>query len=315
VFDWFRGINESVLGAQDDPPVTHLFGVLPVYPERYPGVGIASRRRPEMRIFAPNLAAAARNNNKLHFAYPEPIVSLSSRNRGEAMSELCDWVHVQLDRLPLVKFPFKPEKLPNNGIYFFYEAGEAWGHGEPKPRIVRIGTHREGNFRSRIAEHFLLNDHAMEFDQDRPAPHDRSIFRKNIGRALLVQAGDDYLQVWNRCFTTTATRLAFGHLRDIDKEKRLEAEVTRIIRETFSFRYIPVEGEERRMGGQGLEKALIGTVARCQACRPSSEWLGGHSPVEKVRESGLWLSHHLKASPITGTDKRIIQEAISKSSA
>jgi hypothetical protein len=229
------------------------------------------------------------------------------------MSELCEWVHEQLDRLPLVKFPFNPENLPNNGIYFFYEAGEECRHGAAKPRIVRIGTHREGNFRSRIAEHFLLNDHAMHFNQDRPAPHDRSIFRKNIGRALLVRAGDDYLQVWNRCFTSAATRLAFGHLRDIEKEKRLETEVTLILRETFSFRYIPIEGQERRMGGQGLEKVLIGTVARCQECGPSSEWLGRHSPVEKVRESGLWLSHYLKASPITETDKQTIQKAISKS--
>ncbi len=228
------------------------------------------------------------------------------------MSELCQWVHEHLDRLPLVKFPFDLGHLPNNGIYFFFEVGEEWGHGAAKQRTVRIGTHREGNFRSRIAEHFLLNDHAMHFNQDRPAPHDRSIFRKNIGRTLLARDGDDYLQVWDRCFTSTATRLAYGHLRDIDKEKRLETEVTRILREMFSFRYISIGGQERRMGGQGLEKALIGTIGRCQVCRPSSEWLGRHSPVKKIRESGLWLSHYLMASPITETDKQTIEEAISK---
>jgi hypothetical protein len=231
------------------------------------------------------------------------------------MSELCQWTHEQLDQLPIVEFPFGLDDLPKNGIYFFYEGGETWGHGGDKPRIVRIGTHREGNFRSRISEHFLLNNHAMQFDQNQSPPHDRSIFRKNIGRALLVRDGDDYLQVWNRSFTTTAARLAFGHLRHIEKEKRLETEVTRILRETFSFRYIPIEGEERRMGGQGLEKALIGTVASCQNCGASSEWLGRHSSVVKVRESGLWLSHYLKAYPITETDKQTIAEAISKSRA
>lgn len=40
------------------------------------------------------------------------------------MSELCKWLHEQLEQLPLVKFPFRLEQLPGNGIYFFYEEGE-----------------------------------------------------------------------------------------------------------------------------------------------------------------------------------------------
>jgi len=32
-----------------------------------------------------------------------------------------------------------------------------------KPRIVRIGTHKENNFQSRISEHFLLNESKMNF--------------------------------------------------------------------------------------------------------------------------------------------------------
>jgi hypothetical protein len=127
-------------------------------------------------------------------------------------------------------------------------AAQAHHDKGPKERIVRIGSHTgNGNLAARLSEHMTPNK-------------DRSIFRKNIGRTLLARDGDDYLQVWDRCFTSTATRLAYGHLRDIDKEKRLETEVTRILREMFSFRYISIEGQERRMGGQGLEKALIGTI-------------------------------------------------------
>jgi hypothetical protein len=65
-----------------------------------------------------------------------------------------------------------------------------------RPRIVRVGTHRDGNFGSRIAEHFLLNERKMAFTQDQPRPHDRSIFRCHIGGALLTKAGDPYLPVW-----------------------------------------------------------------------------------------------------------------------
>jgi hypothetical protein len=42
----------------------------------------------------------------------------------------------------------------SGSIYFFYEDGEFWGHGGNRLRIVRIGTHKDGNFRSRIKEHF-----------------------------------------------------------------------------------------------------------------------------------------------------------------
>jgi hypothetical protein len=31
------------------------------------------------------------------------------------MSELCKWLHRQLEQLPLVKFPFRLEQLPENG--------------------------------------------------------------------------------------------------------------------------------------------------------------------------------------------------------
>jgi hypothetical protein len=95
------------------------------------------------------------------------------------LSELCKWLHDQLERLPTFVFPFEPNGLPENGIYFFYEKGQCWAHSSTKPRIVRVGTHRDGNFQARIAEHFLLNDRKMTFSRDQSPPHDCSIFRKN----------------------------------------------------------------------------------------------------------------------------------------
>jgi hypothetical protein len=75
-----------------------------------------------------------------------------------------------MEQLPLIRFPFKLETLPENGIYFFYEDGEFWGHGGEKLRIVRVGTHKDGNFRSRIMEHFLLDEAWMDFDKSKPKP-------------------------------------------------------------------------------------------------------------------------------------------------
>ena len=190
------------------------------------------------------------------------------------MSDQCKWQHEQLEQLPIVNFPFKLGQLPKNGIYFFYEQTESWGHGGKKQRIVRVGTHRNGNFRNRIAEHFLLNKTKMNFDNDRPKPSDRSIFRKNIGRALLNKLKDDYLEVWNRDFIKRANKINFGHKREIEKEKKIESEITRILRTSFSFKYIELDNQTERMGKSGLESSLIGTLAQCKLCNPSKVWLG-----------------------------------------
>ncbi len=226
------------------------------------------------------------------------------------MPDLCRWLHIELEQLPLVRYPFDREELPKNGIYFFYEVSESWGHGGYRPRIVRVGTHKEDNFRSRIAEHFLLDPNKMNFDHTKSAPHDRSIFRKNIGRALLARDGDAYLKVWDIDFMTRATRKQFGHLRDIEKERRVEAEVTRLLRRSFSFRYVALEGQVRRMGSMGLEAVLIGTLAHCDECGPSRRWLGSYSPVERIRRSGLWLFQHLGAAVMTKAHQQLLAEAI-----
>ncbi len=226
------------------------------------------------------------------------------------MSRLCQWLHEQIEKLPLVKFPFKLESLPENGIYFFYEDGEFWGHGGEKPRIVRVGTHKDGNFRSRIGEHYLLNEAWMNFDKNKPKPSDRSIFRKNIGRALLNKDKDDYLKIWEIDFTLSKNRKLYGDKREIEKEKKLEEAITKLLREKFTFRFIILDPHVEKMGSKGLESALIGTLASCKLCKPSPNWLGNYSPVQKIRESGLWLVQHLKADPINEKDKEIILKAI-----
>ena len=225
-------------------------------------------------------------------------------------ADLCEWLHRTLDVLPLFSYPFDLKALPSNGIYFFYERGECCYHEGTKPRIVRIGTHRDGNFQSRIAEHFLLDERKMAFTQYQPAPHERSIFRKNIGRALLHKAGDSYLFVWEIDFTSRESRERNGHLRDINKEVATEKEVTRILRDNFSFRFIEVADQIQRMGIEGLERPLIGTLASCALCGPSPQWLGNYSPKPQIRESGLWLIQHLKAAPVSPSQQALMAAAI-----
>ncbi len=137
------------------------------------------------------------------------------------MSELCRWLHEQLEQLPTFQYPFNLDVLPENGIYFFYEKGESWGHGGTKPRVVRVGTRKDGNLRKRLAEHFLLDERKMSFDASKPAPRERSIFRKNIGRALLNQRKDEYLKIWELDFTSHRSRgeLSFERYRERKRDR------------------------------------------------------------------------------------------------
>jgi hypothetical protein len=268
------------------------------------GVGFSSKSCSGRKEQLQESSCAARSN----------FIHDQSAEEVTALSELCKWLHEQLEHLPLIAFPFEYNELPENGVYFFYEAGQYWGHGGTISRIVRVGTHRDGNFRSRIAEHFLLDERKMSFSPGEPAPHERSIFRKNIGRALLNRTGDPYLSVWEVDFTTRERREKYQHLRDIGKEVAIEREVTRILRENFSFRFIEVADQIQRMGSEGLERALIGTLASCPQCVPSSLWLGNYSPKPQVRESGLWLVQHLKAAPLSPAQQSLIAAAIEKRS-
>ena len=96
------------------------------------------------------------------------------------MSKECEAIHGLTKKLDRHCFPYNESAIPNNGIYVLFQKGEA-GHG--LDRIVRIGTHTgENQLRSRLKQHFLTEN------------KDRSIFRKNIGRALLNKRSDPFLE-------------------------------------------------------------------------------------------------------------------------
>lgn len=101
-------------------------------------------------------------------------------------------------------------------------------------------------------------------------------------------------------------------IRNIDKEKQIESQITKILRETFSFEYIPLEGQETRIGREGLESRLIGTISCCSLCQPSKNWLGKYSLVPEIRNGKLWLSQYLHSTPLTEQDKTDIVKAIQK---
>lgn len=187
-------------------------------------------------------------------------------------------------------FPFEASVIPADGIYLLFEKGEK-GHGGD--RVVRVGTHTgAGQLRSRLLQHFVMEN------------KDRSIFRKNIGRALLQKAKDPYLAVWELDMTPAVARKKHAKLFNAAKQKETEQKVSTYMRKNFSFVFVPIQNKTKRLT---IESKIISTLSHCKDCGPSGRWLGVHSPKEKIRTSGLWLVNELYKTPLSQADLVYLQ--------
>ncbi len=211
------------------------------------------------------------------------------------MNKFCNKVHQLINSMKRFNFPFDESKIPNDGIYVLFEKGEK-GHGFD--RIVRIGTHTGSNqLRSRLFQHFLNEN------------KDRSIFRKNIGRALLNKARDPFLNLWELDLTTKKARAELAGKINLSRQKEIEKEVTKYIQDNFSFVVFEVPQKNKRLN---FEAKLISTVSLCEECEPSQNWLGLLSPKNKIRESGLWQVNELYKEPLNENDFDELRKIIKK---
>jgi hypothetical protein len=196
---------------------------------------------------------------------------------------ICSRLHQVFNTLSRHHFPFEEDNLPENGIYVLFERGERAHDG--LDRIVRVGTHTgQGNLKQRLTEHFLVEN------------KDRSIFRKNIGRALLNKQKDPFLVQWEVDLTSREERRRYAGKINYTRLAEVEAEVSKVIRKSFSFCVIPINNKIRRLE---LESGLIATINLCRGCRPSTNWLGNHSTKKQIRESGLWLVQGLNGQNLS----------------
>ena len=201
------------------------------------------------------------------------------------MSDKCSVVHKLVNGLKEHRFSFEESEIPLNGVYILFEKGE-FGHGQK--RIVRIGTHTgDDQLRSRINQHFLREN------------KDRSIFRKNIGRAILNKRNDPFLGDWEIDLTTKKAREQHASRIDNEYQKQIEIEVSEYIKRNCSFCTFEVRDKKTRLD---IELKLISTVSWCNQCRPTQHWLGKHSPKEKISQSGLWLVNGLYKIPADASD-------------
>ena len=201
------------------------------------------------------------------------------------MSKNCHTIHQWFGGMKKHSFPFNEQEIPPNGIYILFEKGE-FAHSTN--RIVRIGTHTGNNqLRSRLFQHFLNEN------------KDRSIFRKNIGRALLNKDKDTFLEQWEIDLTTKNAKNLYSNSADFIKQKETEKRVTKYIQDNFSFVVFQIDSKDKRLE---IESKIISTVSLCEECKSSENWLGNSSPKEKIGKSGLWLVNELWKTPLSNED-------------
>lgn len=209
------------------------------------------------------------------------------------MGHICNKLHQLFHTLPEYSFPFDEERIPLNGIYLFFENGET---GHNTDRIVQIGSHSgKDQLRSRLTEHFTKEN------------KDRSIFRKNIGRAILSRERDPFLVAWEVDLTSHDASKNYQNLIDFRKKDKVEKLVTQTIQSSFRFIVFRVEDKNERMM---WKDRIISTVSLCSECQPSKGWLGNYSPVEKIRESGLWNVQGLYKDVMSGREYETLEKLI-----
>lgn len=227
---------------------------------------------------------------------PNHSMPLEGLRMGERMSQLkklleqsvsastctrCDRLHQLFCAMPRYTWEQISQIPFTNGIYILFEKGEQY-HG--MERIVRVGTHTSPDrLKNRLSDHFIREN------------HDGSIFRKNVGKAILNAHGDPYLTFWTTDTSKPENR------RFLDKEKNADTErrVSRYLRENFTFTVFQVIDKDERLR---MEEAIIATLNAEPTFTPGKKWPGLYSPEVEIRESGLWLKQGLNGTPMTNTE-------------
>ena len=169
----------------------------------------------------------------------------------------------------------------DNGIYIVFENGETYHNMN---RIVRVGTHnKDGRLRKRLKDHFV---HANK---------DGSIFRKNVGKAILNKERDPYIDIWHKNSSNKKIMLDINGY-DPMYQKQIESAVSEYMRGHFSFTCFPVPSMLERLR---LEEGIIAEINSTNGLTASSTWLGNFSTEYLISQNGMWLKDGLKGRPLS----------------
>ena len=209
-------------------------------------------------------------------------------------------LHTLFNAQERITFPFEGKKntIPANGIYIMFEKGETY---RGLDRIVRVGTHTGDNqLYSRLNQHFVKEN------------KNRSIFRKNIGRAFLHKEQHPYAEKWEYDTTSREGKEKYSKLLDIDFEKALEKRISNYIHQNLSFVVFEVNTKEERLFWEEKIIATLSNAAKAGEIKPSANCLGSNSPKQEIRNSALWLVQGLYKQSLTTQEFENLEKLVTR---
>ncbi|ESS07867.1 MAG: hypothetical protein A07HN63_02372 [uncultured archaeon A07HN63] len=178
---------------------------------------------------------------------------------------------------------------PNRGIYFFFDPEET--RSEPDQlRLTRIGTHAvsEGSSTS-LWNRLRTHRGPQRGTYEDGGNHRGSVFRKRIGEAIIEK---DNLEKEYSEWGVGSSAGRELRMEELDMERR----VSEYIRD-LPFLWVDVDDEPSPESDRAyIERNMIALVSNIdtESIDPRREdWLGHHSPVMEIKQSGLWNINHL----------------------
>lgn len=183
--------------------------------------------------------------------------------------------------------------MPERGVYFFFEPGEARTTTGSGLRVVRVGTHGlRKNGKANLWGR--LRQHRGNVGGNNPGGgnHRGSVFRKHLGTALINRDNwsGGIADSWG--VGSNASR----NVRDI--EVPLEREVSKHIG-SMPFIWLEIDDAPGPDSLRGyIERNSIALLSNFHRGSypidsPSASWLGQWAKSFKVQQSGLWNSNHV----------------------
>ncbi len=228
--------------------------------------------------------------------YKLPLEGVSMFNRISKLKELTKEVddraaiiHDTVQRMPRYSWKNIDDIEFENGIYLIFETGET---NKGTDRIVRVGTHRADNrLKRRLRDHYLVKN------------KDGSIFRKNIGLAMLNKNQDEFLDVWR--LNTSNPEIKKENIDRLNPayKEEIEERVSDYLKNNTEFVCIEVNSEKERLR---IEEGLLTILCGNEKFKASDDWLGNYHPDSEIRESYLWNKQGLNGKPLFLDEVRVL---------
>ena len=170
--------------------------------------------------------------------------------------EACKKLHELVDDATALRY------WPKNGLYFFQEEGETWGHHSDRviSRITRCGSHeKSGRLPGRATEH-------------RTQDSNGSLVVSHFGSALVAREGRDLHEHWGG-----------PESRQCEDCRKLVGQSRSYVSNSIREVIVGIEKEWEK-----AETTAIGLLSHCGVCQRSRSWLGQRARNEVIKNGKIW---------------------------